>query len=50
MRLIFQRYLEVTGINELVRDLRAKNICTKARIAPAMAALRGVMEGEDIGV
>jgi site-specific DNA recombinase len=31
VRLIFRRYLEVTGINELVRDLRAKNLCTKAR-------------------
>jgi site-specific DNA recombinase len=31
VRLIFRRYLEVSGINELVRDLGAKNICTKAR-------------------
>src|SRR5499427_2073693 len=31
VRLIFNRYLEVSGINELVRDLRAKNICTKAK-------------------
>jgi hypothetical protein len=31
VQLIFRRYLEVSGINELVRDLRAKNICTKAR-------------------
>jgi len=31
VRMIFRRYLEVSGINELVRDLRAKNICTKAR-------------------
>jgi hypothetical protein len=29
--MIFCRYLGVSGINELVRDLRAKNICTKAR-------------------
>jgi hypothetical protein len=29
--MIFCRYREVSGINELVRDLRAKNICTKAR-------------------
>jgi hypothetical protein len=29
--MIFRRYLGVSGINELVRDLRAKNICTKAR-------------------
>src|SRR5215472_1018938 len=31
VRTIFRRYLEVSGINELVRDLRARNICTKAR-------------------
>jgi DNA invertase Pin-like site-specific DNA recombinase len=31
VRMIFRRYLEVSGINELVRDLRAKNVCTKAR-------------------
>src|SRR5499433_3199520 len=31
VQLIFRRYLEVSGINELVRDLRARNICTKAR-------------------
>ena len=30
VRLIFRRYLEVSGINELARDLKAKNICTKA--------------------
>jgi len=31
VRLIFRRYLEVSGINELVRDLKARNICTKAK-------------------
>ena len=31
VRMIFCRYLEVSGINELVRDLRAKTICTRAR-------------------
>src|SRR3974390_2734176 len=31
VRMIFRRYLEVSGINELVRGLGAKNICTKAR-------------------
>jgi hypothetical protein len=31
VRLIFRRYLEVSGINELARDLRARNICTTAR-------------------
>ena len=31
VRLIFHRYLEVTGINELVRDLKTENVCTKPR-------------------
>jgi site-specific DNA recombinase len=31
VRLIFRRYLEVTGINELARDLKERNILTKAR-------------------
>jgi site-specific DNA recombinase len=31
VRMIFRRYPEVSGINELVRGLGAKNICTKAR-------------------
>jgi DNA invertase Pin-like site-specific DNA recombinase len=31
VRMIFRRYLEVSCINELVRDLRAKSVCTKAR-------------------
>jgi len=31
VRMIFRRYLGVSGINELVRDLRARNICTRAR-------------------
>ena len=31
MRIIFRRYLEVGGINELARDLKERNICTKAR-------------------
>src|SRR6516164_9864331 len=31
VRMIYRRYLEVSGINELVRDLRAKNIRTRAR-------------------
>ena len=41
VRLIFRRYLEVTGINELVRDLRAKNICTKARTLGTTGKTRG---------
>ena len=31
VRMVFRRYLEISGINELVRDLGAKNICTKVR-------------------
>src|SRR6516165_6829592 len=31
VRMIFRRYLEVSGINELVRDLRARSVCTKVR-------------------
>jgi site-specific DNA recombinase len=31
VRMIFRRYLELSGINELVRDLKARNIGTKVR-------------------
>jgi site-specific DNA recombinase len=31
VRMIFRQYLDVSGINELVRELKAKNIFTKAR-------------------
>jgi DNA invertase Pin-like site-specific DNA recombinase len=41
VRMIFRRYLGVTGINELVRDLRAKNICTKARTCCTTGKTRG---------
>jgi site-specific DNA recombinase len=41
VRMIFRRYLEVSGINELVRDLRAKNICTKARTYSTTGKTRG---------
>jgi DNA invertase Pin-like site-specific DNA recombinase len=41
VRLIFRRYLEVTGINELVRDLKAKNICTRARTLSTTGKSRG---------
>jgi site-specific DNA recombinase len=40
-RMIFRRYLEVSGINELVRDLKAKNICTKARTYSTTGKTRG---------
>jgi site-specific DNA recombinase len=36
-----RRYLEVNGINELARDLRAKNICTKARTLSTTGKIRG---------
>jgi site-specific DNA recombinase len=41
VRMIFRRYLGVSGINELVRDLRAKNICTKARTYSTTGKTRG---------
>jgi DNA invertase Pin-like site-specific DNA recombinase len=41
VRTIFRRYLEVSGINELVRDLKAKNICTKAGTLSTTSKTRG---------
>jgi site-specific DNA recombinase len=41
VQLIFRRYLEVSGINELARDLEAKNICTKARTLKTTVKVRG---------
>src|SRR5215468_4898408 len=41
VRFIFRRYLEVSGTNELVRDLKAKNICTKARTYSTTGKARG---------
>src|ERR1700747_2875330 len=41
VRMVFRRYLEVSGINELVQDLRAKNICTKARTYSTTGKTRG---------
>jgi site-specific DNA recombinase len=43
VRMIFRRYLEVSGTNELVRDLRAKNICTKARTYSTTGKTRGAL-------
>src|SRR6516164_9497287 len=45
VRMIFRRYLEVSGTNELVRDLRAKNICTRARTFGAGKIRGGVPFG-----
>jgi DNA invertase Pin-like site-specific DNA recombinase len=41
VRMIFRRYLELTGINELARDLKAKNICTKASTLSTTGKIRG---------
>jgi len=40
VRLIFRRYLELSGVNALVRDLRERNIRTKTRLL-ATGAIRG---------
>ena len=32
VRLIFRRYLELNGVNALIRDLKERNIRTKARL------------------
>ena len=32
VRLIFRRYLELSGVNALVRDLKERNIRTKTRL------------------
>jgi site-specific DNA recombinase len=45
VRMVFGRYLEVSGINELARDLRAKNICTKARTFSAGKTRGGIPFG-----
>jgi hypothetical protein len=39
--MIFRRYLELSGINELVRDLRAKNIYTRATTLSTTGKTRG---------
>jgi site-specific DNA recombinase len=45
VRLIFQRYLELGGVNALVRDLRERNIRTKARLLATGATRGGVLFG-----
>jgi DNA invertase Pin-like site-specific DNA recombinase len=40
VRLIYRRYLELSGVNELVRDLEQRNIRTKAKLL-ASGATRG---------
>jgi site-specific DNA recombinase len=45
VRLIFRRYLELGGVNELVRDLRERNIRTKERGLVTGATRGGVTFG-----
>jgi site-specific DNA recombinase len=42
VRLIFRRYLELSGVNALVRDLRECNIRTKARLLSTGATRGGI--------
>src|SRR3954462_5199718 len=43
VRLIYQRYLELSGVNALVRDLRDRNIRTKKRLLATGANRGGVL-------
>ena len=45
VRLIFGRYLELRGVNALVRDLRERNIRSKARLLATGATRGGVLFG-----
>ncbi len=45
VRLIFRRYLELGGVNALVRDLRERNIRTKARLLATGGTRGGVLFG-----
>src|SRR4030088_1939336 len=45
VRLIFRRYLELGGVNALVRDLRERDIRTKARLLATGATRGGVLFG-----
>jgi DNA invertase Pin-like site-specific DNA recombinase len=45
VRLIFRRYLELGGVNALVRDLRERNIRTKERLLATGATRGGVPFG-----
>ena len=42
VRLIYRRYLELSGVNELVRDLKQRNIRTKARLLVNGATRGGI--------
>jgi site-specific DNA recombinase len=43
VRLIYQRYLELSGVNALVRDLNEKNLRTKARLRATGAIHGGIL-------
>src|SRR3954453_22894882 len=43
VRLIYHRYLELSGVNALVRDLREKDIYTKKRLLATGASRGGVL-------
>jgi site-specific DNA recombinase len=45
VRLIYRRYLELGGVNSLVRDLRERNIRTKSRLLATGATRGGVLFG-----
>jgi len=45
VRLIFQRYLDLRGVNALVRDLRERNIRSKTRLLATGATRGGVLFG-----
>jgi hypothetical protein len=45
VRLIFRRYLELGSVNALVRDLRERNIRTKARLLATGATRGGIVFG-----
>jgi site-specific DNA recombinase len=45
VRLIFRRYLELGGVNELLRDLRERNIRTKSRLLSTGATRGGIPFG-----
>jgi site-specific DNA recombinase len=45
VRLIYRRYLELSGVNALVRDLKERNIRTKTRLL-ATCATRGSLRAD----
>jgi site-specific DNA recombinase len=45
VRLIYRRYLELGGVNALVRDLRDRNILTKSRLLTTGATRGGILFG-----